>query len=206
MSHEPKVTLERRNKVGTAESRRLRTQGKVPCNVYGHGEEPVAVTVCAEAIRPVLLAGSHVVDLDLDGKVQKAVIRDVQWDTWFTHLIHVDFQRIDADARVKIAVDVETRGVLPGGVLDHHLHTVELDCPAYLVPEKLYVKIGTLAIGDVVTISQLELPVGVKATLPGDTVVVRVNEARTVEIVQAEQNAAGPEVIGRKKTDEEEGT
>lgn len=202
MSNEPKVSVERRSRLGSAESRRLRTQGKVPCNLYGLDREPVSATICAEIIKPLIVAGAHVVDLELDGAVEKVVIRDVQWDTFFRHLIHIDFLRIDPSTRVRIAVEVQLRGAVTTGVLDHHLHTIELDCPGYLIPERIPVRVHTLKIGDTITVGQLELPAGVHAIPSADTVVVRVHEPRAVDLEAVVAAGAEPEVIGRKKADE----
>ena len=158
----------------------------------------------ADVISRLVASGAHVIDLQLDNTVTKALIREAQWDVFMRKLLHVDFQRVDPEARVDVEVDVVTRGTLATGVLDHLVHKVTLSCLAYLIPERLEVKIGHLKIGDSLTVANLELPTGATCKLAADSVVVRVHEAKNVEIVQASASGAQPEVIGRKKADEGE--
>lgn len=202
MSNEVKIPAEVRSRSGSADSRRMRWAGKVPAVVYGLGKDPVNVTVSAEHIRPVVQAGGHVVDLTVNGQEEKAIIRDVQWDTYMAHLLHVDFQRVDPNARVDIDVEIEVRGQVTTGVMDHHLHSLRLNCVTYQIPDKIVVKVGTLKIGDAITIGQLALPPTATFSLPADTVVVKVHEAKAVDIVLADARVGEPEVIAKKKAEE----
>jgi large subunit ribosomal protein L25 len=199
------LAAEVRTQIGTSHSRRLRLEGKVPANLYGLGKDTVALTIASDVITPAVMAGHRVIDVSVDGAVEKAMIREVQWDTFLSHILHVDLQRIDANARIDVDVAIHLRGTANEGVLDHHLHTVELNCPAYAVPDQVDVRIGSLRIGDQVTVADLALPEGVTCNLPGDSVVVRINEVKEVEIVQEDVTAAGqPELIGRASDDEED--
>ena len=205
MATETALAVERRTQTGTSHSRRLRLEGNVPANLYGLGKESVALTVGSDLITPAVIAGHRVVDIDLDGSVEKVMIREVQWDTFLTHILHVDLQRIDANARLDIDVAIHIRGVANEGVLDQHLHSVELSCPAYAVPDYIDVRVGSLQIGDQVTVAELSLPDGVTCNLPAETVVVRVTEAKDVEIVQEDVSAAAePELVGRSAEAEED--
>lgn len=198
------IAVERRTQIGTSHSRRLRLEGKVPANLYGLGKDPVALTVASDVITPQVMAGHRVVDVDLEGTLEKAMIRDVQWDTFLTRILHVDLQRIDPNARIDVEVGIRLRGILNEGVLEQPLHSVELNCLAYAVPDQVDVRIGTLRIGDEVTVGDLQLPEGVTCNLPDDSVVVRVSEAMDVDIVQEDIGAAAePEVIGRAGEDDE---
>ncbi len=200
------LAVERRTQIGTSHSRRLRLEGKVPANLYGLGKDTVALSIASDVITPAVMAGHRVIDVELDGTSEKAMIREVQWDTFLTHILHVDLQRIDANARIDVEVAIHLRGAANEGVLDHHLHSVELSCPAYAVPDQIDVRIGTLRIGDQVTVADLALPDGISCNLPADTVVLRLNEAVDVEIVQEDVTAASqPELIGRDADEEDEG-
>ena len=198
------LAAEVRTQTGTSHSRRLRLEGKVPTNLYGLGKDPVALTLASDAITPAIVAGQRVIDVDVDGTAEKAMIREVQWDTFLTHILHVDLQRIDPTARIDLDVAVNLRGTANEGVLDHALHAVELNCPAFAVPDSIEVRVGSLRIGDQVTVADLDLPEGVTCNLSGDSVVVRVTEAQDVEIVQEDVSAAAePELIGRSADDED---
>ena len=110
------ITLEaaKRTELGTTACRRLRRQGLIPANIYGHEIDPVAVTLDANALRPVIASGAHVVDLSIDGATEKALIRDVQWDTFSTSVQHLDLLRVDATERVQVEVPIHLRGTAPG--------------------------------------------------------------------------------------------
>jgi len=205
MSTQAKLSAERRTSLGTSNSRRLRAAGQVPANVYGLGKEPVSITLCGEALKPLALAGAHVVDLELDGAVEKAFIRDIQWDTFLTHVLHVDFQRVDADARVDVELTVEVRGTVNEGVLDVHLHTIEVNCPVYDIPEHVEVRVGTLKLGSVVTVADLGLPASATVNQAPDAVVLKVVSPQEVEIVQDDMTGpVEPELIGAKKDADDE--
>lgn len=204
MSKEAKLVVEPRTALGSAACRRLRERGLVPGNVYGHHAPPAAVVVSADVLRPILKSGAHVVDLELGGQKDKAVIREVQWDIFGKEIRHVDLMRVDPNERVNITVPVELRGTAPGvvagGVLDQPLHQLAIDCLAYQIPDSITVRISALELGQAIHVKDLELPDGCHPHAQPDAIVVhvvKVNEREaTAETVQAE-----PEVIGKKAAD-----
>jgi len=202
MSVSTHIVAEPRSLIGTPNANRLRAQGKIPANIYGMEEPTMSITFKAEEIVPLMVAGAHVLDVEVDGKVSKAMVKEVQWNVYYTKLLHVDLHRVDANARVDVDVEIEVKGTVAQGAMDHLLHHIMLNCPVYRVPEKLFVKVGTLRIGDTITVGQLELPEEVKAALPPETVIIRVHEAKDVDIEAAGAAGAEPEVIGRKKAEE----
>jgi large subunit ribosomal protein L25 len=203
-----KVT--KREKLGTAENRRLRQRGVIPGIVYGHKQAPVPVAVSAHAFRHVVALGTHVVDIELGGAVEKAVIREVQWDTFGGEVQHVDFVRVDPNERVSLDLAVELRGTAPGtlagGILEQPLHSLHVDCPVVSIPKSILVRINHLNVGGVVHVRDLELPPGVHVQNPPDAIVVHVVAARAEveELVPAEAGPTEPEVIGRKPAEPEE--
>ena len=141
--------------------------------------------------------------MNIGGTEQKAIVKQVQWDTFLLHILHADFQRVDPNARVDLEIPVATRGTVNEGVLEHVLHEVSVNCPVFNIPDKVEVRIGALKIGDEVTIADLAFDGDLTTDLPSDTVVLRVVEVQEVEIVQEDIGAAGePEVIGQKDDDE----
>jgi large subunit ribosomal protein L25 len=196
---------------GTHLARRIRKKGLVPAVVYGHKEETLSVTVQRDDLYRAIRHGARVVDLQAGGKVEKALLRDVQWDHLGHDILHVDFARVAADERIKIEVRIELRGTAPGatagGLLDQPLHTLEVECLAIAVPESIRVAINELQIGQAIHVKELKLPEGVTTAADPDAIVVQV----TAPKVEAEapvapvEGAAEPEVIGRKEKAEEEG-
>jgi large subunit ribosomal protein L25 len=175
--------------------------------LYGHGEENLSLAVPADEIDSLVRQGTRLVDLE--GAVQQqAFIRDLQWDTWGTHILHVDFTRISAHERVEVVVSIETRGVAPGvkegGVVENLLHEATIECEATDVPESLQVNVNQLNLGDSITLSQLELPKSAKIIGNVDEVVVQcVVPAEVPEEEEvAEVSEVQPEVIGRKAAEE----
>lgn len=204
MADEAKLVAEVRTQIGTAHSRRLRCEGKVPANLCGLGQESVSLTISGDDLKPFVVSGSQVCDLVIDGTEQKVLVKEVQWDTFLLHILHADFQRVDPQARVDVEIPIATRGMANEGVLDHVLHEISVNCPVYNIPEKVEVRIGSLKIGDEVTIADLSFDADLTSVLPSDTVVLRITEAQEVEIVQEDVGAAvEPEVIGRSADDED---
>lgn len=179
MSTAVKLSVSKRTEEGTRACRNLRIQGIVPCNVYGHGQDPVPVKVAADKVRPLINAGVKVVDLDIEGKTESVLVRDVQWDTFSNHVYHVDFQRVDATQRVLVEVPIQLRGTAPGVVAGGHveqpLHSLHVECPALEVPEQIIVKIASLELDQSLHVKDLtELPPGVVIKNAPDLIVVHV--------------------------------
>jgi large subunit ribosomal protein L25 len=206
------VAAQRRQTRGKMEARRMRRQGLVPGVVYGHKEETIALALPGEELEKAIRHGVRVVDLQADGKTEKALIKEVQWDHLGLELLHVDFARVAADERVVITVPIEIKGVAPGiaagGVLDQPLHNLSVECLAISVPDSIRVNVHELQLGAAIYVRDLVLPEGVKVMNDPEAIVVHVTmkqiepEAAPAAPVAAEQ--AEPEVIGRQKAEAEE--
>jgi large subunit ribosomal protein L25 len=207
------VTLatQKRQANGSAGARRLRQRGLIPAVLYGHKEETVPLAVSQEEFAVILRHHTRVVDLDHEGKKEKALIREVQWDHLGHDVLHVDFARVAEDERIKIDVRIELRGIAPGvtggGVLDQPLHTLHIECPVISVPESIRVNVGELQIGQAIHVRDLHLPEGVKVLNDPDAIVVHVTAPVAEPEVAAAPAAetAEPEIIGRQKAEAEEG-
>ena len=199
MSATPTVTANTRTQIGTGSSRRLRNSGRVPGNIYGLNQPNVTVSFAKREVTPIVASGALVLDVTIPGESFRAVIREAQWDTFFTNLLHIDLQRIDPDARVEIAVPVEARGVPGHGVLDQQIHSINISCLAYRVPVVVLVKVAALKMGESITISQLELPEGVVCNMSGELVVMRLLEPNDAMPEQGISSAIEPELITKGK-------
>jgi large subunit ribosomal protein L25 len=213
MAESVTLVTEPREGRGTSKARRLRRSGKIPAVVYGHEEGTVSISVSADELQSAIRHNARVVDLKTGNDLQKALIRDLQWDHLGKDLLHADFERVAADERVVVPVRIELRGIAPGvtagGLLDQPIHTIEVECLATAVPDTIRVNINELQLGGAIHIRELKLPEGVVAKDDPDAIVVHVVAKQAepeagVAVPAAEQ--AEPEVIGRQaKTEEEEG-
>jgi large subunit ribosomal protein L25 len=162
MSQDLRLPVERRTKNGTAETRRLRQSGRVPANIYGRGGAGESVSVCAEIVEQLVATRSSVVDVELDGKVEKTIVREVQWDTFGTYVQHLDLYRVDPDAKATVAVPLEFRGdpvgLKDGGAIRQIEKTLSITCPDFRIPKSIVVRIGAMKVGDVLKASDVSLP------------------------------------------------
>ena len=200
------LAVESRDLRGKRNNRRLRASGKIPAVLYGHGQDPVSLAVPAEQFDAMVRHGSRMVTLS--GAVnESAFIRECQWDTWGNHVVHVDFTRISAHEKVQVQVAIELRGEAPGvkegGTIKQLLHEIELECEAAEIPEKLIVNVNELELNGAITVGELELPSGAKAFEDSSQDVVQCAEVTEQAEEEAEAGEVEPEVIGRKKEEDE---
>jgi large subunit ribosomal protein L25 len=213
MAAEMKLAAAKRTHLGSTACRRMRREGLIPGVVYGHHQAATSFEVEWEKLAPILKAGTRVVDLDVEGKVEKAMFRDIQWDTFGISVQHIDLLRIDPNERVEVQVPVVLKGIaagaIAGGILDHHLHNVTLECLAIQIPDSIPVKIAELQIGQAIHVRELELPPNTVIKNDPETVVVQVKQLLAEEPGEGEAAEAGPaepELVGRKvkETDEDQ--
>jgi large subunit ribosomal protein L25 len=203
------LQVERREAYGKHLARRLRRSGKLPAVLYGHGEPSVSLSVPTDQVDAAIRRGAKVVELQGDAGGQ-ALIQDLQWDVFSTHVMHLDLLRVEAGERITIEVPVELRGVAPGtnegGVVEHLVHRLEIETDVSRVPERLHVNINGLEVDGSLSIAAIEdLPDGAKVLLDETTLIVQcVVPAVAPEEAEGEAAAAEPEVIGQKPSDEGE--
>jgi large subunit ribosomal protein L25 len=204
-----KLAATRRTQQGSRGCRHLRDQGLVPGNVYGHKQENLHLAVPAAELETMIRAGTRVLDLDVEGKVEKVLFREVQWDYLGQQILHVDLLRVDPDERLTVEVKVELRGTAPGalggGVMEQILRTLHVECLAIQIPDSIVAKIGTLEVGQSLHVRDLEIPPNTKVLNNPDDIVVHIIQPGAEIPVAAEEGPAQPEVIGKKPAEGEEG-
>src|SRR4051812_37242494 len=148
------LKVESRKSHGKRNNERLRRAGGIPAILYGHGEDPVSLTLAADQLKASLRHGAKVVDLD-GGATGKALLQDVQWDAFSQIVLHVDLLRVHAGEKVTIDVPVELRGeaigVREGGIVEQMIHSIEIEVALDVIPEKLHLSIKNLKVGDHLT-------------------------------------------------------
>ena len=153
---------------GKGPARRLRAEGKVPGVLYGHGVEPVAISLSSQDLLHFFHAthgAAMVVDLEIDGTVHLAIPREIQRDHLRGRYVHIDFLEVRRDEKVRMSVEIhetgEAPGVKTGGVIEHHLREVEIECLPGDVPEQITADVGELELGDMLRLADITAPSGV---------------------------------------------
>jgi len=198
-----------RTEVGSNAVKKVRKSGRIPAVLYGHGEQNVNLSLAGEEVNAVIRHGNKLVDLKGD-LTDTALIRDVQWSTYGTDVLHLDLARVSAEERVHVTVPVEVRGIAigsrEGGVVELVLHAVEVECPAASIPDKIEVRVHDLHVGESLKAADIVLAEGTRLLLDPDEIIVHC-VGRTLEEeeeVAPGAEAAEPEIIGRKRKAEEE--
>jgi len=175
--------------IGSRASNRLRNSGKIPGVLYGHGNEPIPIAVDARALRNALSgeAGLNaLLNLDLGGRTQLAMAKDIQRDPTRNVVRHVDFLAVNRDevitADVPIAVVGEASAVNAGdGVIDQQYFSLTVHAKPGDLPNQIEIDISDLQIGDSIRIDDLDLPAGVETELDGEVVLIVAQHPQAVE-------------------------
>ena len=138
--------------------------------IYGLGKPPVSITLPFNVVNNEMKKGrlaGHVFDLELNGKAERVIPRDIQVDVVMDFPIHIDFLRLAKDAKVEVEVPVHfvneesAPGIKRGGVLNIVRHEIPLICPAEDIPEFVEIDLTGLDIGDAIHINDVKLPAGI---------------------------------------------
>ncbi|MBP8912514.1 MAG: 50S ribosomal protein L25 [Phycisphaerae bacterium] len=204
------LQAELRERIGSKAASAVRKQGRIPCIVYGHKEEPVAISVNAHDFLEGIHHGHRLVDITINGTTEKMLVKELQFDHLGRDIVHVDLMRVDVTEMITVDVPVEIKGIAKGtsegGVVESNTDHLEIECLAINIPEKITVIIKDLGVGETIKAGDIKLPEGVKLVSSPETAVVScriVAEAKTTEQLEAEAPAA-PEVITEKAPKGEE--
>lgn len=174
MAEKTTLTAQARDRAGKGVARALRREGRVPAVIYGDKKSADLVSLAYNEVIRLWNRGtfmSSLLDLEVDGKSQRVIPRDVQLDPVRDFIIHVDFLRLGKGSTIAVEVPVhflneeESPGLKRGGVLNVVRHEVELSCPAESIPDAIEIDLTGLDIGDSVHISAVKLPEGVTPTI-----------------------------------------
>lgn len=182
-----------RTELGKGPTRRYRAAGMVPAVFYGPSVEPVALLVDGKQMSQALhteAGGNVLITLEVDGHSRLTVPREVQRHPIRGTILHVDFVNVARDQKIAAHVPVhvvgESRGVKEGGVLDQHMHELQVEAVPTDIPAHIEVDITNLGIGDSIHVGDIKAPSGVEILSPGEEMVAAVIEARITEVEEAE--------------------
>jgi large subunit ribosomal protein L25 len=194
-----------REKQGTGASRRLRTSGRVPGVIYGADKPAQAIEVDQNALlRHLKLEAFHssILDMTVSGAKERVLLRDFQLHPWKPIALHVDFQRIDPNKKIHMRVPLHfmnqeiAPGVkLGGGVMQHVMNDIEVQCLPDALPEFIEVDLKELELGQAVHVQNLNLPAGVEISAK-----LRQDNAAVV-ILQVPREQAAEEAVAAPVTE-----
>ncbi len=207
MSTSFEMTAAPRSDLGKAATRRLRHSGQVPAVIYGDEKEPASIMMVHDDLMHNLeneAFYSHILSIDVDGKKEDVVLKDLQRHPAKARIMHADFQRVSSKNEMKMHVPLhfvnedEAPGIKEGGILSRLMTDVEVSCLASALPEFIEIDLAGMEIGDSVQLSQLILPEGVSITAlnRGDdhdqaiAAIQKIRAAKDDEVVEAEGGEA----------------
>ncbi len=204
----------RREALGKGGARKARAKGHIPGVLYGHGEQPVALSLEGRAFQVAMKQhkGNAIVSLAVDGTEHTALVRAVQYDPVGHVILHLDFQRISLTEEVEVRVALHLVGTAvgvkdEGGILEAIMREVLVRCLPTAIPAAIDVDVTGLAIGGSVHVRDLKVPNVVILSDPDATITTvvppTVMEEKVVD--PSAPVAAEPEVVGTKGKKDEEG-
>lgn len=212
MSNDFCVKAEVRTDKGKGASRRLRRTGHIPAVIYGAGKEAVSLSVEHDPILHQLdneAFFASILEIDIEGKKEKAVLKDMQRHPYKPTIMHIDFLRVKMSEKLRLSVPIHITGeevcpgVKQGGNVSHLLTEVEVSCLPQNLPEALTVDISGLGLDETLRLSDIVLPEGVELVELShgeehDQAVVSVHMAHVAseETAEAGEEAAGEEGTG----------
>lgn len=203
---ETKLVAETRTAFGKGAARKIRRDHKIPAVLYGHGTDPVHITLPGHETMLALKTANALLEIEIEGSTQLALAKDVQRDPIKPVIDHVDLVIVRRGEKVTVDVPVTTEGEAgPETVVTVESQTLELEVLATKIPESVVVSVEGLEAGTQVLASQVELPEGATLVTDEETLVVNVTAQVTAEELEAELAEAEAEAgIERELSDEEE--
>ncbi|MCB0895934.1 MAG: 50S ribosomal protein L25/general stress protein Ctc [Nocardioides sp.] len=201
-----KIKAEKRTEFGKGAARRIRREHKVPAVVYGHGNDPIHVTLPGHDTMLALKHGgaNALLELEIDGKTQLALTKQVQIDPIKRHLEHVDFVAVKRGEKVTVDVPVHVVGDAASETLVvTESATVQIEAEATHIPESIEVSVEGAEVGTQIHASDLTLPSGSTLLTDPETLVVNVTQQQSEAALEAELEEAEAEAgIEREESEE----
>ncbi|OEU87061.1 50S ribosomal protein L25 [Streptomyces abyssalis] len=183
-----------RSEFGKGAARRLRREEKIPAVIYGHGEDPVHVTLPSYDMMMALKTPNVLIHLDVEGKKQLVIPKAVQREAIRGFLVHADLLIVRRGEKVSVDIPIHVEGDLAPGqnLLEHVLVALPVEAEATHIPESVTVSVEGLDAGDSVTAGEIKLPKGTSLTVEESDVVIQVLAAQAEE-PEPEEETEGEE-------------
>lgn len=192
----------KRESTGKKDSKKLRVDGLVPCVLYG-GEQPVHFYAVSKEFRQVIYTPNvYLIDLDIEGQVYKAFIKDTQWHSVEEQLLHVDFLLINDEKTIKLEIPVKSiglaKGIKQGGKLKTNLRKLKVKALAKDLPDFIEINVEDLGVGQSIKVSDLQIE-NIEFLNTKSNVVVGVEITRAAKAAMGGEG--GAEAEGAAKTE-----
>ena len=176
MSEDTKVHAELRASFGKGFARRLRAAGKIPAVIYGHGTEPVHVALPGHQVSLLLRRANALLELDIEGTPQLALVKDVQKDPVHQIIEHIDLLVVKKGEKVAIDVPIIVVGEpAPGTTVNQDANTISIEAEATHIPQNIEVSVEGLEDGAHITAADIALPKGSSLLTDADVLVVAIS-------------------------------
>lgn len=203
---EVKLTAELRTEFGKGAARRIRRAHKVPAVLYGHGTDPIHITLPGHETQLALRSSNALLSVDVDGNAQLALPKQVQRDPIKGSIEHVDLLIVRRGEKVTVSVQIHVEGdAAPETLVVLARNELVLEAEATHIPDSITVSVEGLEAGTQVTAGELTLPTGATLSDDADVLIINVTSAPTAEQAEAELAAAEAEV-GIEATVDEDAT
>ncbi|MCT2593024.1 50S ribosomal protein L25/general stress protein Ctc [Streptomyces sp. N2-109] len=185
------LTATTRNEFGKGAARRLRAQQLVPAVIYGHGADPVHVTLPSYDLMMALKTSNVLINLDIEGRKELVIPKAIQREAIRGFLVHIDLLTVKKGEKVNVDIPILTEGELAPGqnLLEHVLNSLPVEAEATHIPESVTVSIEGLVPGDAVLAKDIKLPAGTVLGVDGEDVVIQVLAAQAEEPTEGETEA-----------------
>jgi large subunit ribosomal protein L25 len=205
------LVAEPRDATGKGVARKLRAAGRIPAVVYGRGAETQAISVDPSALVRLLQSSgagmNTLIELSVEGTVRTVLVKELQRDPVRGRPLHTDFFLVELDKKVEVSVPIHLvgrpAGVELGGILDHPLRELELECLPRAIPESVDVDVSALEVGDSIHVRDLALPEGVSVRTDVNLAVASVIAPTVVEEPVAEEELEAEEAAAEGEEAEE---
>ena len=206
------LKAEKRSTSTKGELNDLRKTGLIPGVFYAKDQGNFTIAMHENQLKKIVYTSeAHIVSLDVEGQTYRCILKDIQFDPLTDKMVHFDLQGVTAgqimQMQVPIVLKGSAKGVKEGGVLEHHLTKVDVECLPKHLPENIEINVSELRVGDSISCGDLELE-NVKILNNPDSVIVGVSSTRAEEEetadVDLDEEVQQPEVIKKGKAEAEE--
>lgn len=191
MSAAETLKAAKRAKVGTRSAKKLRAEGQVPANIQGEGKDHIDFSIDMRAFLASRRHHTHLYDIDIEGNLEAALVRELQYDAFGDNIIHVEFKRVIRGQKTDAEVPLEFTGHPKSGQLNHLMNTIHISCLPSQIPDSIEVKIGELGEGDSIHGSDIVLPEGMDLITDATDLIASISAVKVVAEAKDEDEDLG---------------